>query len=169
MLLPALKRNKSHLKCSTAAHLSRNNVPVTHDNPQNKLSTVFRGPTSLVQRGSSENCPLVCGLSKVTGALFPEICATVEFLKWHSQCDTSIVLGWRQKNLKYLKTYSSEMDHGSPKLDFKLLLTAWKQQRLLDLIIVMKSSTTTMTPHEHMDIVDVVFRHELICTNGSYI
>lgn len=60
------------------------------------------------------------------------------------------------------------MDHGSPKLDFKLLLTAWKQQRLLDLIIVMKSSTTT-TPHEHMDIVDDVFRHELICTNGSYI
>ncbi len=68
ILFVSLSLKNLNLK-NTTNYLSRKNVIVTLNNPQNTLSTVFFWTVSVVQRSSSANCE-VCRLPRGTRTLF---------------------------------------------------------------------------------------------------
>jgi len=77
----------------------------------------FRGTTSLAQCSSHENCSHVYGSSRQTGALFPEICATVALLRLSFfQCNangdssTSVALGMEAE------TFGMRISKSRPKI-----------------------------------------------------
>lgn len=69
LLLRELEKNKSEKLIS--GMFFRHSFPVTRDNPQNLLSTLFMGSISLVESSSDENCPQrSVNISRVTRTLF---------------------------------------------------------------------------------------------------